>query len=88
MFLLNQVVFIMAFTVGIQFTFRCGTCDVSTLVGMTRHNICIIKMLGYNRLQDNILNRLFLITFVMLQCNISYNVTTEHSYLRLSALAD
>ena len=62
MSLLNQVVFIMAITVGIQFTFCCGTCNVSTLVGMTRHNICIIKMLGYNRSQGNILNKLFLIT--------------------------
>ena len=70
--LLNQVVFIMAFTVGIQFTFCCGTCDVSTLVGMASHNICIIKMLEYNRFQGNILNRLFLVTFIMLQCNISY----------------
>ena len=41
---LNQIVFIMAFTVDIQFTFCCGTCDVSTLVRMIRHNICIIKM--------------------------------------------
>ena len=70
--LLNQVVFIMAFTVGIQFTFCCETCDVSTSVGMASHNICIIKMLEYNRFQGNILNRLFLVTFVMLQCNISY----------------
>ena len=62
MSLLKQAEFIMVFTVGIQFTFCCGTCDVSTLVGMTRHNICIIKMLEYNRLQGNILNRLFLIT--------------------------
>ena len=62
MSLLNQVVFIMAFTLCIQLTFCCGTCDVSFLVGMTRHNIYIIKMLEYNRLQGNILNRLFLIT--------------------------
>ena len=41
---LNQIVFIMAFTVDIQFTFGCGTYDVSTLVRMIRHNICIIKM--------------------------------------------
>ena len=27
---------------------------MSTLVGMTRHNIYIIYMLGYNRLQGNI----------------------------------
>ena len=54
MSLLNQVVFIMAFTVGIQSTFCCGTCDVSTLVGMTRLNIYIIYMLGYNRLEGNI----------------------------------
>ena len=59
---LNQVEFIMAFTVDIQFTFCCGTCDVSTLVRMTGHYICIIKMLEYNRSQGNILNRLFLIT--------------------------
>ena len=70
--LLNQVVFSMAFTVGVQFIFCCGTCDVPTLVGMTRHNIYNIIMLEYNRFQGNILNRLFLITFVMLQCNISY----------------
>ena len=47
---LNQDVFIMAFNGGILLTFCCVTCDVSTLVGMTRHNICIIKMLEYNRL--------------------------------------
>ena len=28
-------------TVDIKLTFCCGTCDVSTLVGMTRHNIYI-----------------------------------------------
>ena len=59
---LNQVVFIMAFTVDIQFTFCCGPCDVSTLVRMTRHNICIVKMLEYNRSQGNIFSRLYLIT--------------------------
>ena len=37
--LLNQVVFIMAITVGIQLTFCCRTSDVSTLVGMTMHII-------------------------------------------------
>ena len=27
------------FTVGIHLTSCCGTCDLSSLVGMTRHNI-------------------------------------------------
>ena len=38
-------------TVGILLTF---CCDVFTLVGMTMHNIYIIQMLGYKRLQGNI----------------------------------
>ena len=38
----RQVIHILAFTVGIQLTFCCGTCDVSTLVWMTRHKIYII----------------------------------------------
>ena len=66
MSLLNQVVFIMAFTVGIQLTLCCGTCDVSTLVGMTRHNIYIIKMLVYNRLQGKTLNLFFFFFFFFL----------------------
>ena len=35
------------FTVDILFTFCCGTCDVSTLVGMTLHNICITPMITF-----------------------------------------
>ena len=35
---------IWVFTVDIQFTLCCETCDVSTVVGMTLHNVCIISM--------------------------------------------
>ena len=35
------------FTVDIQVTVCCETCDVSTLVGMTIHNICIIPMFSF-----------------------------------------
>ena len=38
---------IWAFTVDSQLIFCCGTCDVSTLVGMTMHNICIIPMFRF-----------------------------------------
>ena len=31
----------------IFFTFWCETCDVSTLVGMTMHNIFIILMISF-----------------------------------------
>ena len=48
------------------FNFCCVTCDVSTLVGMTRNNICIIKMLGYNRLESSFLNRFFFINYLTL----------------------
>ena len=66
MSLLNQVVFIMAITDGILLTFAVLIYDVSTLVGMTRHNICIIKMLGYNWLESNISNRLFFFNYLTL----------------------
>ena len=46
----------------------CGTCDVSTLVGMTMHNIYIISMLENKRMQGNIKR----ITFVRLQDNTSF----------------
>ena len=36
---------ICVFTVDILFTFCCETCDVSSLVGMTMQNICIIPMI-------------------------------------------
>ena len=32
-------------TVDILFIFCCETCDVSTLVGMTMLNLCIIQMI-------------------------------------------
>ena len=35
MSLLNHLMIIWAFTIGIHLIFCCGTCDVSTLVGMT-----------------------------------------------------
>ena len=38
---------ICVFTVDIQFTFCCETCDVSTLFGMTMHNIFIIPMITF-----------------------------------------
>ena len=38
---------ICVFTVDILFTFCCETCDLSTLVGMTMHNICIIPMITF-----------------------------------------
>ena len=41
--------FIWVFTVDIQLTFCCGTCDVSTLVGMTMQNICIIPMFTFEK---------------------------------------
>ena len=39
------VMLICALTVGIKLKFCCGTCDVSTLVRMTKHDIYIFKML-------------------------------------------
>ena len=36
---------ILVFTVGIKLTFCYGTCDVSTLIGLARHNIYIFHML-------------------------------------------
>ena len=38
---------ISVFTVDILFTFCCGTCHVSSLVGMTLHNICITPMITF-----------------------------------------
>ena len=42
---------IWALTVGIQLIFSYGTCDVSTLVGMTRHNIYVFQVLDCKQLQ-------------------------------------
>ena len=45
----DMICFISALTVDIKLTFCCGTCDMSTLVGMTRHNIYIIQILEYKK---------------------------------------
>ena len=64
-----------AFTVCIQLSFCSGTCDVSTLGGMTRHNIYIFLVLECKQLQGIFLKGCFLlfnITFVELQDNTSF----------------
>ena len=38
---------IWVFTVDIQFTFCCEMCEVSTLVGMTMHDICNSPVLTF-----------------------------------------
>ena len=38
---------ILVFTVDIQFTFCCEACEVSTLVGMTMHDICNIPVITF-----------------------------------------
>ena len=50
---------IWVFTADIQFTFCCDTCDVSTLVGMTMHNICIIMPPTSKKLEGHIASGLF-----------------------------
>ena len=45
---------IWVFTVDVQLTFCCETCEVSTLVGMTMHFICSILILGFYRCHCNI----------------------------------
>ena len=44
----------LGFTSDSQLTFCSGTCDVSTLVGMTKHYVSSILMLGFKRSQGNI----------------------------------
>ena len=38
---------IWVFTVDSQLTFCCATCAVSTLVGMTMHDICNIQVFAF-----------------------------------------
>ena len=42
---------ILVFTVGIKLTFCYETCDMSTLIGLTRHNIYIFQVLECKQLQ-------------------------------------
>ena len=63
---------IWVFTADIPLTFCCETCEVSTLVGITLHYICIIPMLTLNRLLFFFFFFLLNITFVRLQGNTSF----------------
>ena len=44
---------IWVFTVDIQFTFYCATCEVSTLVGMIMHDICNIPVFTFEKAAFN-----------------------------------